>query len=530
MSLSFCFSDFKKGSAILLFFVILLGVSVPVSDAVTTFSTNLTTKEMPAPFDFDDIWFYNADMLRVIPDIDMGWVTVVLHAGLVAPDGSDSRTESETLFVQRAKEIVRSYDEIIDFFYDRNLAKDACFFRLRKGLKENALKNLIVDANRNQFVAYVHPTIRLKGKTHAFFDAFEMQWKTGVEDDLKERIMNKAHVSWDKSESTYRVKVSQAPFFKAINLLAEDIHVLKATPYLVELKPSITAELTLPIYGADIGDKIPFSLNVVFSDLVTIDPSSIANIGLKPAEIQKELFELKFDPYDYVQAASKSPINITGWMKFYTPGEFLIPPVKIQYTSATSFGKRVRSVETKGQPFKVSSMVPSKTAEKKLVVPTDHLDPDYKIEPYQQKARTSLLLSLSSFLIALFCVAWLIRKIYEVKKETERLKAIKHEDVLADKLKTFLMEQPSGSHSIYVGEASKLLRAYLVAKYQITPYPSGGSGKVFFESIKNELPAALAPKVGSLLKAMDDIVALELNSVPDIESLRSEVRQIIEAA
>jgi hypothetical protein len=230
-----------------------------------------------------------------------------------------------------------------------------------------------------------------------------------------------------------------------------------------------------------------------------------------------------------VEAASKSPVNITGWMKFYTPGEFVIPAVKIQYTSSTYADNKVRSIETKPLPFKVSSIVPPKQEDKKLIIPMGHLEPDYKIEYYQQKARTNLLLSFLFFLITVLCAGWLILKVYQQRREREKLLAAKQEDLLADKLKVFLVEAPSSPHAMYVAEVGKLLRAYLVARYQIGLYPSGGTGEVFFGSIKDKLPAALVSKVGTLFKRIDDIVALELDTFPEMESLRSEVLEIINA-
>jgi hypothetical protein len=185
-------------------------------------------------------------------------------------------------------------------------------------------------------------------------------------------------------------------------------------------------------------------------------------------------------------------------------------------------------VETKPLLFKVSSIVPSKQVNKGLIVPTDHLEPDYKIHYYQQEAKTNLVWFLLSFFIALLCAAWFIRRIYQEKGEREKLLTAKREDVLAEKLKAFLMEGPSGPHTAYMGDVSKLLRAYLVAKYEISPYPSGGSGEVFFESIQDKLPPSLVPKVSTLFKRIDDMVALDLDTFPGIESLRSEVLEIID--
>ena len=82
----------------------------------------------------------------------------------------------------------------------------------------------------------------------------------------------------------YVVDVTAIPFFRALNLLAEDVKVLRVTPYLVEIKPSISATLSLFMSGGNIGDSIPFTLTIAFSDRVSIDPSSLATLNLRPAK------------------------------------------------------------------------------------------------------------------------------------------------------------------------------------------------------------------------------------------------------
>ena len=77
------------------------------------------------------------------------------------------------------------------------------------------------------------------------------------------------------------------PFFTALNLLAEDIRVLRATPYLVEIKPSLRAQLSFFMNGGNIGDSVPFTLTITFSDRVSIDPSSLAIINLRPCKSAK---------------------------------------------------------------------------------------------------------------------------------------------------------------------------------------------------------------------------------------------------
>ncbi|MDM8517659.1 hypothetical protein QUF76_15790 [Desulfobacterales bacterium HSG16] len=91
----------------------------------------------------------------------------------------------------------------------------------------------------------------------------------------------------------------------------------------------IMAKFSLSANGGNIGDKIPFLLQIDFVDTFRIDPSSISDINLKPDSIQKELFDIIFASYDPFEIVSKSPVIIKGWMKIYSPGEFVIPSIYI---------------------------------------------------------------------------------------------------------------------------------------------------------------------------------------------------------
>ena len=506
--------------ALLLFFV-----SIPASGAVTKYGTGPREK-LPSAIEFEDIWFYDGQMKKVIPHIDLAWITYVFSSDLIRAGGPIA---DEELISQMARELVKGYEEIVDWFYDRNISEDACFFRLRDGITIKELQSLIPELNKYQFVSYTHPVLRIRDRIYVFFDAFEMEWKTGIAPEIKEQIMRQAHVSFDKKENIYRVNVFRLPFFKSLTLLAEDIHVLKATPYLVELVPTISADLSLTINGGNIGDKIPFIFSVKFSDRINIDPSSIANLDVRPLGIQKELFELRIDPYDYVEVATRSPIRITGWLKIYTPGEFTIPPVKIKYTCLTRSGTRVRTTETNKVVIKVSSIVPSKQATNKLIIPSNYLSPDRKIELYHKKAIENLILSLTAFIITIICIGWFIKTVYMSIKQKKRLQAVTDIDILEDKLRKLLYEEPSPPHWSYVAELSNIFRQYLLATFNIPYHLVGGSGETFFESINEMLPEHVGAAIQNIFKTVDNIVALEMTSYSEMESFKAEILKIIES-
>ncbi|UFS70949.1 hypothetical protein LPW11_01895 [Geomonas sp. RF6] len=302
-----------------------------------------------APFSFDSLWFYR-DGTRVVPEIGKRWVTVVFDSRYRsgAADFLTSGEEEGNVIQRRARGMVKSHKALSSYLYDPNLAEDACFFKLRDGVKLDQIGRLIGELKGERGVRYVHPTVIIDNKTFAFFDDLELEWKTGTPRAQRDSLLKAAHVAADdrdEKRKSYVVDLAAIPYFRAVNLLAEDVKVLKVAPRLVEIKPSISAKLSFLMGGANIGDSIPFTLTIAFSDRVSIDPSSIATLNLKPPELQKELFDCTFDPYDYAKAVGKSPIIITGRLKFYAPGEFTVPPVKISYTCQTCTKTASRSVK-----------------------------------------------------------------------------------------------------------------------------------------------------------------------------------------
>lgn len=514
---------------ILIFAAILfIFINISLSEAVSHFSSEIKIKRSPSPVEFNDIWFYSSDGSKVIPDIDTEWITVVFRSGPGGTDYTEDIDERKNQIINRAKALMKEYNELKDFFYDSNIAEDACFFRIEKNTTRNSLKSLIQRLNDNTEVDYAHPAIRLNDATYGFFNAINVKWKTGASRNSQDLLAGKLHSLYDEKNNIYRVNIFEIPFFKAVNFFAEDINVAEALPYLVKLQPSLRVKLSLGINGGNLGDTIPFTLAVTFSDFIKIDPSSIANINLKPNEIQKELFDIEFDTYDYAKAALKSPIVITGRMRFYAPGEFVIPPVKITYTCTTCSDTQVRTSMTEGIIFKTSSIVSTKEPERRLIIPANDLPPSFDIEGYALKARTSLLIFVSSALAVLLLIGWFWKKKRDMMEAEFLLNKLKPEDLLLERLITLLNITPPKPHWLYIKESINLLREYLVARYNIPQEPFGGSGSTFFESVKNMIPQNKLKTVKSLLYETDNIIAAELKEYGEIDKFKSDMTEIID--
>jgi len=489
-----------------------------------------------AAFSFDSVWFYR-DGTRVVPEISKRWLTVVFDARYISNANEFASTsDANDSFVQRkARAIIKSHDRLIDYLYDPNITENACFFRMRNGLKLEDVRSLINQLSQDGTVKYVHPALVLNNKTFAFFNVFEMEWKTGTPEAERKSLLRASHVvpdENDKKDNRYIVDVTATPFFRALNLLAEDIRVLRATPYLVEIRPSVSTKLSLFMSGGNIGDSIPFTLTITFSDRVSIDPSSISTLNLRPPELQKELFDCTFDPYDYAKAVTRSPIVITGRLRFYAPGEFTIPPVKISYSCpscSNSANNTVRSIATEPVLFKVSSIIPTAKSENRLIVPTDPVSPDFRLAALTQQSLRYLWLAIICFAGLVLCAVWLLLLRRKATTERDRLKERKKDARLAEELRTLLNVTPMAPHWSYLGEVGALLREYLVVLYGIDLKYKGGSGKQFMETIAGYVPGECVDSLSSIFTAIDNSVALESEHYRNIDQLQQEILKVVDS-
>ena len=482
-----------------------------------------------AAFSFDSVWFYR-DGTRVVPEISTRWLTVVFDPrDNTNANVFESTSNTNDSFIQRkATAIIKSHDRLTEYLYDPNLAENACFFKMRDNLKLEDISHFINQLGQDRTVKYVHPTLVLNNKTFAFFNVFEMEWKTAIPKAQRESLLSATHVAVDEKEKRYTVDVTAIPFFRALNLLAEDIKVLRVTPYLVEIKPSISTKFSLSMHGGNIGDSIPFSLTIAFSDRVSIDPSSIATLNPRPPELQKELFDCTFDPYDYAKAVTKSPIVITGRVKFYAPGEFTIPAFKISYSCPSCSDSTVRSIETEPVPFKVSSIIPTAKSENRLIVPSDPVPPDYRLAALHQQSLRYLWLIIICFAGLVLCAAWLLLLRYNVTAERDRLKERKKDELLAEQLRMLLHATPTSPHWSYLGKIGTLLREYMVVLYGIDLKYQGGSGKQFMETMRAHIPRECVNSLSIIFTAIDTSVSLETEHYQDIDQLQREILQVVD--
>ena len=517
---------FKKYFAICILFLLIALPSTAASAEVASSGSATNEQKIAAPFYFDSVWFYR-EGTRVIPEIGKRWLTVVFDPGDNA-DAIDFGAGNDGFMQEKAKAVLLANDRFIEYLYDPNLAEATVFFKLRDGLTLEDISQLIAQVSKEDAVKYVHPTLLLNNKTFAFFTAFQLEWKTGADAARREELLNASHVVFDEKEKRFAVDVTATPYFKALNLLAEDVNVRRATPILVEIKPSISAGLSLLMHGGNIGNSIPFKLTITFSDRVSIDPSSLATLNLRPSNLQKELFDSTFDPYDTAKIITKSPLVISGRLTFYAPGEFTIPAVTISYSCPTCPDSSVRSLETEPVIFKVSSIIPAEQPEYRLIVPTEPISPDFHLAALSRQARSDLWLALICFAGIIPCAAWLLLLRRKVTAERVPLEENNKEELLAEQLRSLLQATPTAPHWRYLGEVGRLLREYLAVHCGIDEKYRGGSGKQFLDTFGERIPQECLEPLSIIFAAIDTSVSRESELHQEIAQLQGEILRVVE--
>ena len=491
------------------------------------------TAETAKPPDFEGIWFYSRDMEKIVPEIDTKWATVVFDPKALPAtiESGDSPAEEKAKAVagELSSFVLSGFEEFVDVLYDDEIHPHALFFEMREGTSRQTAFEAIQRLRKIDGVRYAHPTLRIDGRTWAFFDGFDIQWKTGVSADEQRNLAEQAGAIPDESGRPWRIDWDRAPFFSGVNLLAEDIRTVFATPVLKEVKPTIRATLELAIHGGGIGDALPFSMRVDFMpERVRIDPSSFTRIDLKPSGLQDDLFESAFAPYDAVRAVEGSPVRISGQLRFYAPGDYEVPPVEIRYACIDRPGQPDKSIRTQAMPVRIGRLVPPSLETATLLVPATPPAFQSSLANVLEKKARHRTRAIAFFSAALFFFAWLaflIRSQRRRRRNNARpVEAVPTVELLA------LLDGPVPSpHWTYMAQACRLLRRALTIRWNLTSAPAGGTGTVFYRAVAADLPQEISESVEWILRETDSAVAGETERYPDMDAFREQFRRIAAA-
>jgi hypothetical protein len=511
--------------------LVLLAMMIPTpgfsvsGGALTIVTAPSKNGRISQPLNFSQIWFYDRHMNLVVPEIDPQWIAVVFDpAASSVPEGGNP----EGFFARR---LMDEFHELQDFLCDRNLAEGACFFTLGDTADNATLESMLSRINRSEIVAYAHPTIRIGSKRYAFFNLFELSWKAGVSDLDKKRILDQVNAHEDIPGEIYRIDVYNASLFPAVHLIAQDLSTRYALPVLVEIVPSIESKLLVNLPGGNIGDPIPFSLYVSFSSRVRIEESSFSIVDLRPRNVHQDLCEVTFDPFDHVAIAQKSPILITGAIKLFTPGEFVIPSVPVRYTCPSCSGEVVKTIETSPVTVKIASIIPSGSpailigpGKKPATLETLNRQlKNHRIEAHDHLIKSIFFFFLS--LLSLLCF------LFHRSKIRERVSVVDTLDTGPEIIRKALIDQldgirPSPSCNDFPA-IFDLLKDYVVQRYRIDKVYAKASADIFLEQIQGSLPPLKIKELSDIMSEVDDIIAREISGYGHWDSLKKRVTDFL---
>ena len=475
------------------------------------------------PPPFEPVWFYDREMRRQMPEIDPDW----LAAGLA----SDPTAGPEAAVRSLRGEI----PGVSEIRYDPNLAEDAAFLRLGGGeaapdetspAGSSATARIVQTLTERPTVRFVHPVFRMDGDPVAALDLFRMEWKHGVSPDVRQRLTDAAGAE-RISGDLWRITVARRPFFKAVNLLAEDLHVRYATPELVPIRPTIQGRLDLDFPGGAIGDSIPFQLTIRFSDGIDLDPAALARLELRPSAIPEALFQLRMASVDHVAAVAHSPVELQGKLRFLAPGDYQLPDLSLPYTCRSCPDQPVRRLRIPGPTVRIASIVPPET-DARLLLPTEPPVASLNPEPARRDARFHFRWAMGGFLIGLLALGsvWRIRR---GSGKPAPAPSASPERAADRELRALLKTGSDGPDWRYLRDVGGALRRFLRDRYAPEGFADGGGGSRFFQSIADRISVEHRNEIARMLDQVDRAVAREVETVPDLDSFQRSVRALLDA-
>jgi hypothetical protein len=461
----------------------------------------------------EPVWFYDRDMRRQTPEMEPDWVAVGL--------ASEPTAGPE----QAALALDGVISGVSQVLYDPNLAEDAAFLQFSNAADQSVRNSAVRELAALPSIRFVHPAFRMDGDPVAALDRFRMEWKHGVPPETRQRLAEAAGAE-RISGDLWRSDTARRPFFEAVNLLAEDIQVLFATPELVPIRPTIRGNLALEIPGGTIGDPIPFQLTIHFSEGLDLDPAGLARLELRPSAIPEALFGVRMETVDHVAAVAQSPVRIRGELRFFAPGDFQFPGLSLPYTCRSCPGEPVRRLEIAGPTVRIASLIPP-DAEVRLLLPPVPPALDLDPAPRQNAAHSHFLWAMGCFLAGLTSLIflWVLRR--GRRNSSDGIPAAPEPSGISE-LRELLEREPKAPHWRYARELGNALRRLLRDRFA-PEYPAeGGSGKRFFASIVDRIPPEDHARLLGILERVDRAVAREAELIDDLEDLREQIRLWLE--
>lgn len=298
------------------------------------------------------LYYYDKERNRVYPDVSTKRIAVSF----------DGQVKEE-----HVKYIFKKNKLLVDYYlwYDAAFDSDTMVvFQLKDEPKyEDALSN-VIDAlnyfNCLSVVRFASPMFIIDGKEVLFTGSFELKLKTGMSQRVLDAL-TKAGISMKDPdakdlktrECRFGFNESELNYLQVMNQFAEDFEVVYATPIFKDVNQPVTVKQTVELDGARLGGRIPYKMTITRDSKVKIDPSSLANITLMPPS---ELFSQHFDEYNVADIIKGTKLVVTGYVQFFSPGDYTIKKREIAYIDEKGVAK---VAESKDIIVRIASLVPT---------------------------------------------------------------------------------------------------------------------------------------------------------------------------
>lgn len=456
----------------------------------------------------EDMWFFDARGERVIPEADRTWLVVRLDEGAGEPAAEPPDVPGRLESFNAAYSAYFSH-----VLHDPALAPSLAAYRLQRDMPPETLRELMLRLRQDQRVRYAHPAWRIDDRLYAPLERIEITWKTATDPARRQALLQKigADIAGEGAAADRQeviIDPCRESVWQTAALLAEDILVRQARPLLMPLVPPISVRFALGMQGAAAGTPIPFTLEVRFTDRITLESSTIANLNLKPEGVFHNLYEIRYDAPLSSLDPNRSPLRVTGHLLIYATGEYRIPGVPVYYTDRDAPGTRVQLVKTADLPVRIAALLPETAPGMELQAGSPEPLPPLDTRQDTAARRRSALLALAGLVLlglAAGLTAVLVRQRRNLARQPENRLLYRLHDAARSAL-TQVEQQPDRPHLAALGAA---LRDYLAELAGLPENRRGGSHSAFFRHIETALPEDCRRGAAELLALIDHLLARE---------------------
>jgi hypothetical protein len=353
----------------------------------------------------------------------------------------------------------------------------------------------------------VRPAYTIGDANYALLNEIEIRWKTQTSEQEQTALLKKAGVAPLAEDAGRKQRVRIDPCRTSVwataNLLHEDLHVVSASPSLAKIEPPVRATFTVGVNGTTIGAPLPFSLEILFSKRMRIEPATIANLNLCPPEISRQLCKVEYDQPLSAVDVTTNPIRLEGRLYLYGTGEFTVPEVPVYYRQSTAEDSALVITRTPAVPVRIASVIPQAKGRYQLKVAGAQPLPEITVADLKTRKIIGISVMALGAVLFLFCLVVLRRMAIPGTLSTS---AASVPDVMAKHasvLHRILSAQRDTLGSAEIAAFGHAFRGYLGARCGVPAESMGGGAGVFYATLRDRLPAELRPCVQDLLASLE---------------------------